>query len=87
MIKYSDVQYFLRVNSLGNKISRIDTSIEKASTGETNVKAVKAFIELYEELGKLLVDYKDLLEQDQKAVVKVGLTMKLQDMDIAKLFR
>ena len=55
--------------------------------GETNVTAMKEFVELYEELGKLLGEYRELLESDQQSLKDVGGAIRLQDIYLKQLYR
>lgn len=86
-IQYSDAQYILTIASLNSKIQEIDSSMACPNTGTTNAEVMKKFVTLFEELGSMILEYQELLEQDQKALEKVGLAIKAQDMRITELFR
>lgn len=85
-ISYSDAKFALTVGNLRLKIAGIDTSLACPNTGTTNVEAMKKFVELYEELGYMMQEYRSLLEKDQQALEKVGLEIKLQDIALSRLF-
>lgn len=87
LIKYSDIQFMLTANSLSSKINDIEVTPAAATMGESNVEAMKKYIELYELMGQMMQEYKELLNLDQDALKEVGRTMKLQDLEIKKLWR
>lgn len=87
VIKYSDVEYLLTARYLSSKISQIDSWPEDVQNGKSNVDALLRFIELYEQLGEMMREYKDLLKLDQQALESVGMTMKLQDLEAAALWK
>ena len=87
MIKYSDIQYMIAVKALGDNINAICTTPTGADGGATNVDAMRKFIELYQELGAMMNEYHKFLQFDQQTLLKVGMTMKLQDMEVTKLWK
>ncbi|MBO5460393.1 MAG: hypothetical protein J5983_01175 [Ruminococcus sp.] len=87
LIEYSDVKYATAVGNIGLKILGIGTSLPDVEKGETNVDAMEKFVDLYEQLGEMMVEYKDLLKLDQESLCKVGLAIKLQDLELTKIFR
>lgn len=87
IINYSDMQFRLTVGTLSSKINGIGTFPAAVSMGESNMDAMKKFIELYELMGQMLVEYKELLDLDQKSLKEVGDAIKLQDIDVKNLWR
>lgn len=86
-INYSDTQFMTTVSALSSKINDIGTSPAEASIGESNMEAMKKFIELYELMGQMIVEYKALLNLDQDSLKEVGDTIKLQDSDVKNLWK
>lgn len=86
-ISLQPIEFTLRTRSLDYKIKNISPSPSGVENGETNVQAMKKFIELYEEMGTLLKEYQELLERDQKALAKVGETFLQQDINLSKIWK
>lgn len=87
LIQYSDIEYGLTISNLYKEIESIRDNIGEPETGVTNVQGMEQYVELLDALSILLKEYKELLELDQKALVKVGMEMKLQDLTLKNLFR
>ena len=87
IIQYSDLLFTLTVNLLNLRINAISTTPTEATPGESNVEAMKKFIELYGKIGEMMCEYKELLDLDQQALRDAGNEIKLQDLSISSLFR
>lgn len=87
IIKYSDIQFMNTVNSLSSSINAIETSPASASMGSSNMEAMKQFIELYELMGRMMAEYKELQNLDRDSLKAVGNAMKQQDLDVRKLWK
>lgn len=87
LIQFSDMQYALTIGKLDADVQAIEVVKACPNMGVTNVEAMKKFVDLLAELDYMMEEYKELLEQDQKALRKVGIEMKKQDIELMNLFK
>ena len=87
LIQFSDMKYALTVAKLGADVQAIEVVKACPNTGVTNVEAMKKFVDLLAELDCMMEEYKELLEQDQSALRKVGMEIKKQDIELMNLFK
>lgn len=86
-ISLSAVEFTIKILGLRYRVDHIGPTPATVEEGETNVEAMKKFVELYGQLGEMMQEYKELLARDQETLEKAGNTMMLQDINLAKLWR
>lgn len=86
-ISLSTVEFTIKILGLRYRVDHIGPVPATVEEGETNVEAMKKFVELYGQLGEMMQEYKELLARDQETLEKAGNAMMLQDSSLAKLWR